>query len=96
MTTIINPSPKTRFQENKTFVDQHKRLIERSDLQLSIDYAMLQYQAQLTEIVAGGNEAAAAHFRLMGAHEFVKIFRTLAHEPEKAVVKNNDNLNYRV
>ena len=91
----LNPSPKTRFQADKKLVEQHNRLIERPDLQTSIDYAMLEYQAQLTGVAAGGNEAAAAHFRLMGAHEFVNILKRLTEQFTPAVVKQQDNLNHR-
>lgn len=96
--TTVNPSPKTRFQEQKALVDQHKRLIERNDLQTSIDYALLQYQSQLVGMsdVLNGNSAAASHFRLLGAHEFIQVFKTLAEQHVPTVVKPQDNLNHRV
>ncbi len=93
--TALNPSPKARFQADKKLIEQHNRLIERSDLQTSIDYALLEYQAQLTGIAAGGNEAAAAHFRLMGAHEFINIFKRLSEQHQEPIIQTLDNLNHR-
>jgi hypothetical protein len=97
MPNVINPSPKTRFQENKNFVEQHRKLIERSDLQVSLDYAMLEYQKQLVATGSlGGNEAAASHFRMLGAHEFVQVFKLLAEQVQQPVpLKTVDNLNHR-
>ena len=74
----VNPSPKQRFVAVKAYVDAHRELMQRPDLQRAVDSAL----AHMLWLEAGGandgNSAAASHYRLAGAHSFVQIMKELA------------------
>lgn len=81
----INPSPKSKFLGIKQCVDRHAELIQRPDLQTGLEQALLQFQWELCGghlhqdvQSANGNAAAAAYYKLMGAHEFIRTFKLLA------------------
>lgn len=76
----INPSPKARFIAYKPFVDAHRELIPKPELQRAIDYSLLEMSHQLASITDGTN-AGANQFKLVGAQEFVRILKTLAEQP---------------
>ena len=81
-----NSSPKQKFLAMKHCVDQHRELLQRPDLNSSLEQALLQLQWELCgghSQSAEGNAttAAAAYYRLMGAHEFIRTFRQLAETP---------------
>lgn len=91
---ITNPSPKARFIHSKEFVEKHRELMQRDDLQRGLDYALLEYQK---EVAMRTNEqmAGTGHFRIVGALEFIQILKDLA-EPMAIMPKREDKtLNYR-
>lgn len=91
---IVNPRPKTEFQLTPQYVQSHRALIERDDLRRSLKFALLEYQTQLCEQARDGNTAAAAHFRLMGANEFINAFLLLGEMPKPVIVERTANLNH--
>jgi hypothetical protein len=95
MTT--NPTPKDRFQSDKARIENHRNLIERDDFILACDYALLQYQREIcTQSVDNLNNAMANQFKLAGAQEFLRVFRTLAESTQPSPHRDRDNLNYGV
>ncbi len=97
MSTIIkNPSPKARFVSSPTLVKSHRDLLADNQLQMSMDFALLQYQATLTNNMPSDMAGAAAvGLRLLGAQEFVSTFRLLAETANlPAPAKNNGNLDH--
>ena len=74
--SIINPSPKTRFQSARSNVESHRSLMQRDDLQRSIDAALLEYQAQVC-LRTNEQMAGAGHLRMLGVHEFLQVLRHL-------------------
>lgn len=89
MAAIVNPSPKQKFLGLKHCVDQHRELLQRPDLNTSVDMALQQYQWEVCggnilqdTMTANGNSAAASYYKLLGAHEFLRTFRLLAEQPK--------------
>lgn len=80
-TINVNPSPKVRFIGVKAYVDTHRELIQRADLQRGIDAALAQYAWELCAIDTDGNGAAKQQFKLAGAYDFVRILKSLAEQP---------------
>lgn len=76
----VNPSPKARFLAYKPYVDAHRELMPKAELQRAIDYAMLEMFHQLSTATDGTN-AGANQFKLVGAQEFVRIMKNLAEQP---------------
>jgi len=79
----VNPSPKVRFIAIKHCVDQHRELIQRPDLQLSLETALTQMiwihsNGGESALSVTGNTAAEKFYRLQGAQEFIRVFKTLA------------------
>lgn len=87
-TQTLTPSPKARFLSLKSCVDQHMDLLSRPDLQLSLEQALLQYNWEVcgggNMVDINGNSAAASFYKILGAHEFLRIFKTLAQPPAPA------------
>lgn len=66
----------------KSCVDQHMELLCRPDLQLGLEQALLQYGWEVCGgnnlVDVSGNTAASSYYKLLGAHEFLRVFKTLA------------------
>lgn len=77
----VNPSPKSRFTAYKPFVDAHRNLIAMPELQRAIDFAVQQMAWGLAEHDDDGNSAAARHYQMKGAHDFISILKQLAETP---------------
>lgn len=88
-----NPTPKQRLQAEKKLIEAHRALLDRPELELGIDYAILEYQRILTETAQENfNIAAANHFRMAGAMEFLRIFRGLGEMTSAPTIVDRDNL----
>lgn len=84
---ITNPSPKARFMGSKANVEAHRSLMQRDDLQHSIDFALLEYQRRVA-MITNEQLAATGHFRILGALEFIQTMKDLAEstpEPTKII-----------
>lgn len=93
---IVNPRPKTEFQLTPQYVQTHRALIERDDLRRGLKFALLEYQTTLCELQGDANMAAAKHFRLLGANEFINTFLLLGEMPKPVIVEKPTNLDHRV
>ena len=89
---ITNPTPRARFQSNKKTIEDHRRMIEQASFDYSCDLAMLEYQRVLSQSVTTFNDAAANHFKVTGAQEFLQTFRNLGEMPSRTTPVDRDNL----
>jgi len=79
---ITNPTPKTRFQASPDSVSKHRDMVASREFERAIDFALLHYQRQVTELSTENfNVAGANQFRLIGAQEFVAVLRNLSEAP---------------
>jgi len=90
-----NPSPKARFQRIGKAIETHRALIERDDLERGIDYALLEYQRMLANMDQSANSAAACHFRMLGALEFLTVFRNLGETAQLPTIVQTPSLNHK-
>lgn len=78
----------------KSFVEEHRELMQSNVLQRSLDFALLEYQKQIA-VRTEPQMASTGHFRMLGALEFIQIMKDLAEstpEPTKLVTPS---LNHR-
>jgi len=75
---VINPSPKKRFTDYKAYVDAHRELMQKPEVQRGLDYALMQMLHELSETSLDGNSSAANQYKLVGAKEFIRHLKTLA------------------
>lgn len=69
--------------------------MDQQALDRAIDFALLQYQRDLaSEGRDNFNLAASAHFKMMGAQEFLNVLRHLAHQPSAPTIVDRDNLKH--
>ena len=77
-----NPSPKAKFTGIKACVDAHCELLQRPDVESSLNTAFAQYQWELCggdmPVHVDGNTSASHFYKLMGAHELLRVFKNLA------------------
>lgn len=93
----VVPSPKQRFQESQQNVSHHRELIQRNEFQRACDFAMMQYQGELAANSTDNfNVCAAAHLKITGALEFIRVFRLLGEQviPGPKIV-DRDNLTHQ-
>jgi hypothetical protein len=91
---ILNPLPKTRFQESKDNVSKHRDMVASREFERAIDFALLHYQASLT-LAAGDhnfNNMAVMGLKIAGAQEFVHQLRTLSESRTVTINRPDDNL----
>ena len=90
-----NPTPKARFQSINQNIVAHRALIERPDFERACDVSLLEYQRKLSELDSSLNNAAACHFRILGAQEFLATLRGLAETPAAPKVVATPTLDHR-
>lgn len=90
--TNTNPTPQQRFQANKGRIEEHRRLIEQDAFESGADFAIMEYQRLLSQQATTFNDAAASHFKITGALEFLQTFRLLAEMPARTTHTDKDNL----
>jgi hypothetical protein len=78
----------------RAYVETHRALIQRDDLQRGLDYALLEYDRILIEQRNDANTAAAGFFKIMGAHEFIQCLKTLAESPRLPTIVPDGNLRH--
>ena len=85
--TIVNPTPKIRFQAIKGAIDAHHTLVQTESFGRAKDFALLEYQRKLAKNLgatpAQGQqiEAMANAWKLQGIEEFMAEFMLLADKP---------------
>lgn len=80
-TPVLNPSPKTRFQESGDSVSKHRDLVDSTTFQRASDFAMLEYANTLAEQATDANASIHVALRLRGAREFLGVLRNLSEKP---------------
>lgn len=80
-TPPLNPSPKQKFISSETNVKAHRHMVDSQEFERALHYATLEYQRVLCENSTDMSAAAASHFRLKGAQEFVHVLRNLSETP---------------
>lgn len=75
---VVNPSPKKRYLTNAVMVKQHREMFSSVTAQTAIDFAMLEYQHSLVNQRGDMGTAAANHYKMAGALEFVHLLKSLA------------------
>ncbi len=92
-TPILNPNPKTRFQSIDQNISKHRAMVDDPTFRRSADFALLHYGAILAQQQVDFQGAAAMHFKMAGAREFLQELLLLAETmPKPSIVKPNDNL----
>ena len=91
---ITNPTPKARFQSNKRAIEDHRRMIEQPAFDAGADFALMEYQRTLSQQAVSFNDAAANHFKISGALEFLQTLRNLAEMPVLTAKMDKDNLTH--
>jgi hypothetical protein len=76
-----NPTPKARFQESQDNVTRHLKMVDSSEFQRGIDFALLEYQKILALQCTGANEAMSIGVKLCGTLEFIGVLKQLADPP---------------
>lgn len=74
-----NPTPKNQFLQDEAGKKLHREFMEDESLRSNIATALLEYDRKQATLIAqdlGG--AAACHFRVQGAHEFVEVLMNLS------------------
>lgn len=92
---LINPPPKKRFMESGTRISRHREMMQSPDLRTSLDYALLEYQRRMTQ-PACDQIAAAAHFKLAGATEFVDLLLHLAEANDPTPTPKRETVNHTI
>lgn len=88
----LNRTPKQRFHDHPEWLSQHNQFVVSPIFERGSDFALLQYQAYLSSQSVDGQNAAANHFKMVGAIEFLQTFRLLAEKPMMPTVVDRDNL----
>ncbi len=87
----VNPSPRQRFVAVKAYVDAHRELIQRPDMQRAFDFALAHMVWEQTSVpMTDGNGAAASYYRLAGAQRLAALMKELAESPIVAPRKPSD------
>lgn len=96
MSTVIStPTPKHRFQESKDNISKHRDLVASKEFERAVDFALLQYQAQLaTSVNPDFNGMAAMGLKILGVQEFVRTFRMLSESPTAPEQRVEGNLDH--
>lgn len=76
----ITPSPKKRFTDYKAYVDAHRELMQKPEVQRAFDFALMQMFHELSDASTDGNSAAQNQFKLIGAKMFINTVKTLAEQ----------------
>lgn len=80
---VVNPSPKTRFQESGQNVGSHRDMVDSTVFQRAIDFAVMEYTRQLaTDTARTSGNAAINGFKQAGALEFIDVLRNLSESPQ--------------
>ncbi len=91
---IRHPTPRQRFLLNGTFLKEHHNLVDSSAFERGCDYALLQYQRQLSESVTDAVGAGAAGLKMKGVMEFLAVLRSLADTSLPPQRRPDDNLQH--
>ena len=94
---ITSPSPKQLFLQSVDNISKHRDMLENRVFERAVDYALMQYQLQLSAwTTENPQNAAYAGLKMCGAQEFLHTLRTLSEVPALPTPPANQNLNHTV
>lgn len=74
-------TPKERFTKDSERVEAHRFIVTHAQFEDSINTALLEFQQGLARGKMDVTQAAANHFQMSGALEFVRILKNLSEIP---------------
>lgn len=93
---VKNPTPRQRFQEDPKIISSHRDVVGDPKFAYALDMALLEYQrVQSMAPQENYNACAAAHFKLVGAMEFMQLLRNLGESPTLPAAKPTANLDHK-
>lgn len=91
---LANPNPKERFQSSENRIANHRRLVDSEPFQTAIDYAVLQYQHEVSNQVADAHTASLVGAKIRAVQEFVATLRMLSEKYLPPQRNRTDNLKH--
>lgn len=91
MKTLASETPKERFQGIPGMLTTHRQFYDSVESLIFLDVAMLEYVRSL----ARGGDAAANHWKMVGATEFIKELLKLSEQGVATRNTDTNNLNHR-
>lgn len=88
-------TPKDRFTADKIRVEAHRLIVTHAQFEDSINTALLEFQQGLARGKMDVTQAAANHFQMAGALEFVRILRNLSEIPTATRAPAMPTLNHQ-
>lgn len=97
-TTVKNPTPKARFQQQPAAtLSRHREMVSSDQFDISADAALLELTKQLVAVDNGNQYTAIASFhRIQGAYELLATMKTLAEATPKLPAVLPAQLDHRV
>lgn len=77
-----NPSPKSVLLSDPKKIEAQRTLVQNAVFSYGVDAALMQYQRFLCNQPVESQEAAASHYRMEGALQFVAVLKGLAEMPQ--------------
>jgi hypothetical protein len=90
-----NKTPKQRFVEMSQWIGEHRQMVDSVAFTRGCDFAMLQFQADVTSNITDGTGAGSAGLRMQGAQQFLQILRTLSETSTPSIRRPDDNLQHK-
>lgn len=72
-----NPTPKQRFMSVANNIKKHHALVDSKEFELSVDFARLQYQADLADRCSNDQAVHWMGMKMLAVEEFLQVFRHL-------------------
>jgi hypothetical protein len=89
----FNPAPKTEFQSTPKNLEDHHVIVQNPAVRKGVEVALAQMQRMIADTTQPDMGAcAAAHLRVLGAHDFIQTFYQLAEMPDLSVKAPVGNL----
>jgi hypothetical protein len=87
------PSPKSEFQLDPKNLEAHHVVVQNPAVRRGLEVALAQMTRQITDSAPPEMGAcAAAHLRVLGAHDLLQIFYNLAETAAPTASNNTTNL----
>lgn len=92
---VNNPTPKKRFMSAPGLMSAYHEVMRMPGTRISLDYALMNYQHKLSHS-SNDPTAAAAHFKMVGAIEFVDELMNLSEVREKPTITRKETIDHKV
>lgn len=90
-----NPTPKETFLSNRALLEKHNSLLERPEFEAACHFGLLEYQRVLSQSTVPFQDAAANHYKMTGALEFLAVLKNLSSNPTRPTTVDRDNLQHQ-